>query len=85
MEQVLDTELCEAPEVSGFIALLRGGDARAAAAVWSRLRDALGEWSYGEVRAAASRVEAMGASDAIARVMGGLRSASSGGPAFLPV
>ena len=54
--------LHEAPEVGGFVALLRGGDARAAGAVWSRLTAALRTSSLpGEVKGAASRVDAMGA------------------------
>jgi CheY-like chemotaxis protein len=78
--------LHEAPEVGGFIALLRGGDARAAGAVWSRLVATLSALSLpGEVRAAASRVDAAGPSDAVARAMGALRSVTVASPTFVSV
>jgi CheY-like chemotaxis protein len=78
--------LHEAPEVDGFVALLRGGDARAAGAVWSRLATALRSSSLpGEVKGAASRVDAMGATDAVARAIAALQSAAVGSPAFVSV
>ena len=78
--------LHEAPEVGGFVALLRGGDARAAGAVWSRLTAALRTSSLpGEVKGATSRVDSMGADDAIARTIGELQSAAVGSPAFISV
>ncbi|MFL6205658.1 MAG: response regulator [Acidimicrobiales bacterium] len=77
--------LHEAPEVAGFIALLRGGDARAMTAMWSRLSTALGTWAYGELRGAATRVDAMGANDGVARVIGALQSASPSSATFLAV
>jgi CheY-like chemotaxis protein len=78
--------LHEAPEVGGFVALLRGGDARAAGAVWSRLTAALATGGLpGEVKGAASRVDTMGANDAVARAIGALKSAAVGSPAFVSV
>jgi CheY-like chemotaxis protein len=78
--------LHEAPEVDGFIALLRGGDARAAGAVWSRLMATLPSLSLpGEVRGAASRVDAMGGTDAVARVVGALSTASLASATFVSV
>jgi CheY-like chemotaxis protein len=78
--------LHEAPEVAGFVALLRGGDARSAGAVWSRLSGALRTTSLsGEVKGAASRVDARGVSDAVARTLGALNDASVGMPAFVSV
>ena len=78
--------LHEAPEVDGFIALLRGGDVRAAGAVWSRLMAKLPTLSLpGEVRGAASRVDTAGAGDAVARVIGELRSATLASATFVSV
>ena len=78
--------LHEAPEVGGFVALLRGGDARAAGAVWSRLTAALRTSSLpGEVKGATSRVDTVGANDAVARAIGELQSAAVGGPSFISV
>jgi CheY-like chemotaxis protein len=78
--------LHEAPEVDGFIALLRGGDARSAGAVWSRLMAKLPALGLpGEVRGAASRVDSMGPADAVARVVGALSSATVASPSFLSV
>lgn len=78
--------LHEAPEVDGFIALVRGGDARAAGAVWSRFTNALrGSSLPGEVKGSASRLDAMGAADAVARATGALQTAAVGGAAFLSV
>ena len=39
----------------------------------------------GEVKGAASRVDSMGASDAVARAIGALQSAAVGSPAFVSV
>jgi CheY-like chemotaxis protein len=78
--------LHEVPEVDGFVALIRGGDARAAGAVWSRLTVALrGSSIPGEVTGAASRVDALGPGDAVARATGALQAAAVGGPAFVSV
>lgn len=78
--------LHEAPEVGGFIALLRGGDARAAGAVWSRLTAAVREAGLpGEVKGAASRVDEIGAKDAVARAVGALQAAAVGSSPFLSV
>jgi CheY-like chemotaxis protein len=78
--------LHEAPEIDGFVALLRGGDARAGGAAWSRLTTALRSLSLpGEVKGAAGRVDSMGANDAVARTVGSLQTASVGSPAFLSV
>ena len=75
-----------APDVDGFVALLRGGDARAAAAVWSRLtavvrRDQL----IGELHGVGSRVDSHGGADAVARSVGALHGIEVGGPSFLSV
>ncbi len=78
--------LHEAPEIGGFVALLRGGDARAAGAVWSRLVASLRGWSIpGEVKGAASRVDAVGAADALSRALGALQEAEAGRPSFVSV
>jgi CheY-like chemotaxis protein len=78
--------LHEAPEIGGFIALLRGGDARSAGAVWSRLTGALRTTSLpGEVKGAASRIDARGIDDAVAKTLGALYDASVGMPAFVSV
>ncbi len=75
-----------APDGDGFIALLRGGDARATAAVWSRLtavvrRDQL----IGEPHGAGTRVDAHGGADAVARSVGALQGIEVGGPSFVSV
>ena len=78
--------LHDAPEVAGFVTLLRGGDARSAGAVWSRFTAALRTSSLpGEVKGAASRVDSRGADDAVARALGGLRAAAVSMPAFVSV
>lgn len=78
--------LHEAPEVHGFVALIRGGDARAAGAIWSRLSAGVTAGSLpGEVKGAASRVDAIGARDAVARAIGALHAAAVGSPAFVSV
>jgi len=78
--------LHEAPEVGGFVALVRGGDARASSAVWSRLTEAVREAGLpGEVKGAASRVDSTGAKDAVARAIGALRPAAIGSSPFLSV
>jgi CheY-like chemotaxis protein len=78
--------LHEAPEIAGFVALIRGGDARAAGAVWSRLSAGVIEGSLpGEVKGAASRVDTIGPKDAIARAVGALHAAAVGTPAFVSV
>jgi CheY-like chemotaxis protein len=78
--------LHEAPEGNGFIALLRGGDARSAGAVWSRLTIGVSNAGLpGEIKGAASRVDAIGPKDAIARAVGALHGAALGSPAFVSV
>ena len=78
--------LHEAPEIDGFVALVRGGDARAAGAVWSRLTAGVNEASLpGEIKGAASRVDAIGPKDAISRAVGALHAAALGTPAFVSV
>ena len=78
--------LHEAPEIAGFVALLRGGDARTAGAVWSRVTEAVrGVRLPGEVKGAASRVDAMGAKDAVAKAIGALKGTVVGGTEFLRV
>lgn len=78
--------LHEAPEVDGFVALLRGGDARSTGAVWSRLTAAVSKADLpGEIKGAGSRVDTIGAKDAVARAVGALQTASVGSPSFLSV
>lgn len=78
--------LHEAPEVDGFVALLRGGDTRAAGAVWSRVTAAIGRDPLpGEVKGAAARVDTIGATDAVARAVGALGAAAVGGPPYVSV
>jgi CheY-like chemotaxis protein len=78
--------LHEAPDVAGFIALMRGGDARAAAAVWSRfIADVRRSSLPGEVKGAASRVDGMGVDDAVARAVGALQGAAIDTPPFVTV
>jgi two-component system chemotaxis response regulator CheY len=78
--------LHEAPEIDGFVALLRGGDARASSAVWSRVAPLMrGGAIPGELKGAASRVDAVGPKEAFARVMAALRGTTLGSPAFLSV
>lgn len=78
--------LHEAPEIGGFLALLRGGDARAAGAVWSRLTASVrGSGLPGEIKAAASRVDSVGGKDAMARAIGALQGSSVGSPSFVSV
>lgn len=78
--------LHEAPEVNGFAALLRGGDARAAGAVWSRLTAGARAMQLpGEVRGAAARVDSLGAKDALARTVAALQTASLSSPSFVSV
>jgi hypothetical protein len=78
--------LHEAPEALGFVALIRGGDARAAGAVWSRLTASVNRARLpGEIKGAASRVDNVGAKDAVARAVGALHGAALGGPSFVSV
>jgi CheY-like chemotaxis protein len=78
--------LHEAPEIDGFVALLRGGDARSAGAVWSRLTAAARSAGLpGELRGAASRVDDIGARDAVARAVGALRAVSLESNTFVSV
>ena len=78
--------LHEAPEVDGFVALLRGGDARSTGALWSRLTAGIENAGLpGEIKGAASRVDAIGVKDALARAIGALKAASAGSPSFLSV
>lgn len=78
--------LHEAPEVRGFLALVRGGDARAAGTVWSRLTARVNSAGLpGEVKGAASRVDAVGPKDAVARAIGALHGAALGSPSFVSV
>ena len=78
--------LHEAPEVQGFVALVRGGDARAAGAVWSRLTAGVVRANLpGEIKGAASRVDAGGAKDAVSRAIGALHGAALGSASFVSV
>lgn len=76
----------EAPEVHGFVALIRGGDARAAGAVWSRLSAGVSRANLpGEIKGAASRVDNVGPRDALARAVGALQAAALNSPSFVSV
>ena len=78
--------LHEDPTIHGFIALLRGGDERAVGSVWARLQAEVHTQALpGDLRAAASRVDAMGAPDAVARAVGALQSAGPDTPSFQSV
>ena len=71
----------------GFVALIRGGDARAAGAVWSRLTAGVSRASLpGEIKGAASRVDTIGRQGR--RRPGGrarCTPAALGSPAFVSV
>lgn len=76
--------LHEAPEADGFIALLRGGDGRAAGAIWARLLAGVHEARLpGEVKGAAGRVDARGGQDAVERAIRAVRDAHVGSPSFV--
>lgn len=88
LRKVLRTQdlLHEAPEVDGFVALLRGGDARSADAVWKRLVAHLeAEDIPGDVRGAACRVSEEGGKHAEAQALRALQGASTSGTAFVKV
>jgi CheY-like chemotaxis protein len=60
----------EVPEVSGFIAVLRGGDEGAAEAVWARLLDlAAAAGLPGHLTGARTRIDASGGQAALARAV----------------
>ena len=78
--------LHEAPDHAGFIALLRGGDARSADAVWARLtRSVRSAELPGQLRGVGARVDALGAADAVARVAGALQGVQANSAAFQSV
>jgi CheY-like chemotaxis protein len=78
--------LHEAPDHAGFLALLRGGDARSADAVWARLAKDVREAELpGRLHGVGGRVDALGAADAVARVSGALRGVTISSPPFLSV
>jgi len=78
--------LHEAPGAGGFVALLRGGDARSAGAVWARLTAAVRRDGLpGELKGTAARVDSIGAKDALARAVGALQAAAVGSPPFVSV
>lgn len=69
----------EAPDPGGFIALLRGGDERAANATWARLVELFDASEVpGRLNGAHSRVDPVGGADAVARALGALRSLPPG-------
>lgn len=73
--------LHEAPDPGGFIALLRGGDGRAAGATWARLVELFEASDVpGRLSGAHSRVDPVGGADAVARALGALRSLAPGEP-----
>ena len=76
--------LHEARDLEGFVAILRGGDARAAESVWNRLlaafrRDGL----PGELHAANARVDERGGQAAVLRCEDALGAAVIGGPTLV--
>ncbi len=76
----------EAPQIGGFVALLRGGDARAAGSAWARLSSVVARDAVpGILKGSASRVADHGAGDAVERALGALRLASIDGPPFTSV
>lgn len=78
--------LHELPDIDGFVALIRGGDARSAGAVWSRVTSGVREMQLpGEIRGAAARVDDTGAKEAVARAGAALRPASLSSPSFVSV
>jgi len=78
--------LHDAPEHAGFLALLRGGDARSADAVWARLVRVVRDGDLpGTHHGVGGRVDALGAADAVARVAGALQGVQSNSPAFQSV
>lgn len=69
-----------------FVAMLRGGDARSADAVWARLVTAIrNEGLPGQPHGAGARVDAQGGGDAVARAVGAVLSTAVGGPSLLSV
>lgn len=74
----------EVPEVGGFAAVLRGGDATAAGAAWGRLLDALAAAAVpGHLCAAHTRVDERGGAAALARVVGAVTGATPEGHLLL--
>jgi CheY-like chemotaxis protein len=71
--------LHDQPDVDGFTALLRGGDGRAAAAVWQRVVAlAAAAGVPGELVAATARVDREGPRDAVHRAVAAVRAAGPG-------
>jgi CheY-like chemotaxis protein len=69
----------ESTDVAGFVAVLRGGDARAAEAAWDRLEVLVGEAGLPvQLSATHARVDNRGAPDALTRVLAVGRSAGPG-------
>lgn len=75
-----------ANEGAALVAMLRGGDARSADAVWARLVTGIrNEGLPGQPHGAGARVDAQGGGDAVARAVGAVLGAAVGGPPFLSV
>jgi CheY-like chemotaxis protein len=75
--RVQDT-LHEAPEVDGFVAVLRGGDGRAAQVVWKRLVNAVeASGGPGRLTGASATVLDLGAGDALRRAVAAVQAADS--------
>jgi CheY-like chemotaxis protein len=75
--------LHEAPQIDGFLALLRGGDARASGAVWARLTEAVrADELPGQLKGASARVSELGPKDATSRAVGALLEASLTTPTY---
>lgn len=78
LRQTLRTQdlVHEVPVIDGFAAVLRGGDARAAAAAWARLLEMV-ETAHlpGELRGVCAPIGVSGARDALARAIAVLQAA----------
>jgi CheY-like chemotaxis protein len=76
----------EVPEVTGFVGVLRGGDATAAEGVWSRLVPLVAEsGAPGHLTGARTRVDDQGGQAALARTVAAIRTAGSDAPVLLGV
>jgi CheY-like chemotaxis protein len=76
----------EVPEVTGFVGVLRGGDATAAEGVWSRLVTLVAEsGAPGHLTGVRTRVDDQGGQAALARTVAAIRTAGSDAPVLLGV
>lgn len=75
-----------ANEGDTLVAMLRGGDARSADAVWGRLVTGIRNEGWpGEPHGAGARVDAQGGGDAVARAVGAVLGAAAGSSSFVSV